>query len=223
MDLDAVTELVLRAFDQHWGKAEDACATSPLLVSLTGVPGAGKSTLVTVMVDKLNALRPTCAAISFGIDGYHRRREELSADEIERRGAPDTFDAKKLLCDLLKLKKSGTLDAPSFDHEFGDPVEADIKIQRKNRIVIVEGLYLLLKTSLQWTEVSNLFDVKIFLNVELDVATSRVARRHMKAWNWDMTKALDRARRNDFTNALLVESTKSAADLIVQSIDNSGL
>ncbi len=47
--------------------------------------------------------------------------------------------------------------APSFDHAIQDPVENDIAISSKNRVVIVEGNYTLLDQE-PWSEITRLCD-----------------------------------------------------------------
>jgi len=189
----------------------------PVLISLSGVPGAGKTTLATSLVQWLNNAMPECGAIAMSIDGYHRLRAELSAAEMEHRGSPPTFNAAQLLADLVRLKRTGVLDAPSFDHAVGDPRPNAIAIRSNNHVVIVEGLYLLLQQDEEWKSIARLFDFKVYLKVPLHVSTERVARRHMKAWNWPYERALARAQGNDLTNARLVDASAIHADLVVET------
>lgn len=87
---------------------------------------------------------------------------------FRRRGAPFTFDAEAFI-DLVRALKMAPVTAsrepeqpvyaPSFDHAMQDPVENDIAISSRNRIVIVEGNYTLLNQK-PWNEITSLCDEK---------------------------------------------------------------
>lgn len=49
--------------------------------------------------------------------------------------------------------------APSFDHAVQDPVEDDIAISSRSRVVIVEGNYTLLSQK-PWNEIAEICDEK---------------------------------------------------------------
>lgn len=88
---------------------------------------------------------------------------------FQRRGAPFTFDADAFLS-LVKTLKSTPVTAdnepeqpvyaPSFDHAVQDPVENDIFISSRNRIVIVEGNYTLLNQK-PWNEIASLCNERL--------------------------------------------------------------
>jgi pantothenate kinase len=72
---------------------------------------------------------------------------------FRRRGAPFTFDSERFvhlvqcLCSSLVTEvdePDSAIWAPSFDHAIKDPVEGDIRISSSQRIVLLEGSYLLL-------------------------------------------------------------------------------
>jgi pantothenate kinase len=149
-------------------------------VGLAGAPGSGKSTLAEVLKLRLGNL---LAIIP--MDGYHYYRWEL--DEMEdpheahnRRGAPFTFNSGKFVDDLIVAHQLGEGTFPSFDHSVGDPVEAKIHLSKSQRIVLVEGLYLLLDTE-PWCQLrKKVFDETWFLDVPLPECNQRVMRRHME-------------------------------------------
>ncbi|VAI27418.1 unnamed protein product [Triticum turgidum subsp. durum] len=88
---------------------------SKYIVGLAGPPGAGKSTVASEVVRRVNMQ------------------------------APWTFSPSLFLKCLQTLKEEGSVYAPSFDHGVGDPVENDIFVKPQHKIVIVEGNYLLLE------------------------------------------------------------------------------
>jgi len=72
---------------------------------------------------------------------------------FQRRGAPFTFDSESFVQLVQQLSCSpvtetdeteNTIWAPSFDHAIKDPVERDIRISSSQKIILLEGSYLLL-------------------------------------------------------------------------------
>ena len=49
------------------------------------------------------------------------------------------------------------MHAPSFDHAVQDPIEDDIAISSRNRVVIIEGNYTLMNQK-PWREISEICD-----------------------------------------------------------------
>jgi len=106
-------------------------------------------------------------------DGFHYYQTQLkdiasTAKEcpFKRRGAPFTFDAPAFVKLLRNLRQAPVTEqeeqslgiwAPSFDHAKKDPVENDIYIPSSQRIIVLEGSYLLLDEE-PWRQVRELVD-----------------------------------------------------------------
>ncbi|KAI4378569.1 hypothetical protein MLD38_016029 [Melastoma candidum] len=214
-----------------------AVAASPqskYIVGLAGPPGSGKSTVASEVAQRVNKLwlqkhsssdsqqYLLDVATVLPMDGFHLYRSQLDAMEDPeeahaRRGAPWTFNPKLLLKCINKLRKEGSVYAPSFDHGVGDPVENDIYVGPQHKVVIVEGNYILTEDK-DWAELSSLFDEKWFIDVDISKAMQRVLRRHIltgkppKIARW-------RIDYNDRPNAEMIMLSKKNADLVIRSID----
>jgi pantothenate kinase len=180
------------------------------LVAVAGIPGAGKSTVAAALADLVPG------AVVVPMDGYHLPRSSLTADGLARRGAPDTFDPDALRFDLARLRRDGGGAFPEFDHAEKDPRPGAVVVPPGAPLVVVEGLYLLLRS---W-RVADLFDFAVFLDCDLDTALHRVAARHL-ACGLAATpaEAWHRADTNDRHNARVVldDGCRERADIVVPS------
>jgi pantothenate kinase len=201
--------------DIIWNKLKCINGTSRILVAISGVPGSGKSTLA----KKLSKEFSNSAILP--MDGFHLYKKELNTPElVKRRGAPWTFDARSFVDCVAKLKKQDEVIAPSFDHSIGDPVPNDIKITREIKAVFVEGNYVLYNDK-PWSEVHELFNVKIFVKCDLAVTQQRLIKRHLAAGiSKSEEEAKERVSSNDYLNSLLIiEQMQKYDDLL--SIDSN--
>jgi pantothenate kinase len=178
------------------------------LVAIAGIPGSGKSTLCEALLRR----RPDAVVIP--MDGCHIPRSQLDAEGIRRRGAPFTFDVASFRADLLRLKQTRAGLFPAFDHAEKDPRPNAIEVTPSVPLIIVEGNYLLMQ---EW-RLEPLFDLRVFLDCDLDTAMERVALRHLACGiSQTEEEARYRASTNDRLNALeiLADGCRDRADLIL--------
>jgi pantothenate kinase len=150
------------------------------------------------------------------MDGFHLRNAELiRLGRLERKGAPDTFDADGFAELLRRLREPGDIRAPEFDRSIEEPVADAILIPAAARIVLTEGNYLLLDDG-PWAAIRPALDECWYVEVEESVRTERLVERHVQ-FGRTRAEALSRAQvGSDAANARLIEGTRSKADLVVQ-------
>jgi len=178
------------------------------LIAIVGIPGSGKSTVAEALASRV----PGAAVIP--MDGYHLPRALLTADGLARRGAPDTFDPDALRAGLLGLREHGGGAFPAFDHAAKDPRPGAVVVPPGSSLVIVEGLYLLLRS---W-RMADLFDFSVYLDCDLKTALGRVAARHLACGLASTAvEARIRADTNDRRNALTIldDNCRERADLSI--------
>ncbi|PWW75283.1 P-loop containing nucleoside triphosphate hydrolase protein [Tuber magnatum] len=201
-----------------------------LLISVSGIPGSGKTTLAKRVAEGLNAVSKTGdVAAMIPMDGYHLTRATLSAmpDPIEahaRRGAPFTFDpvSLKLLIEQVKapLEEENIIHAPSFDHAIKDPVEDNIKILSSQQVLIFEGNYLSMGTDV-WGDIARLFDELWFVEVDRGVARERLISRHLEAGLADTREAAaKRADENDLPNGDYLIANGLEPHRVIRSVED---
>jgi pantothenate kinase len=209
------------------------------LVAVSGIPGSGKTTLAATVRNKLNEnYHQQSPGVSCGneiaafipMDGYHLSREQLdampdSANAHARRGAAFTFDGDSFL-ELVKevrkplLPESVTIHAPSFDHKVKDPVPDDIPIKPEIRIVVFEGNYCSLAKG-PWKEAAELMDELWFVDVDFDVAKSRLVKRHIRAGiAKDEEDATKRVLENDLVNGKEIVNNRLEVHEVIQSVED---
>lgn len=166
------------------------------------------------------------------MDGYHLSRAQLDAmpdptTAHYRRGAAFTFDGESFLGLVKKLREpllpeSQTLYAPSFDHTKKDPVADDIAIAPSVRLIVFEGNYLSLDKS-PWKDAAELMDELWFVEVDFEVARSRLVYRHVKAGiAEDEEAAGKRADGTDLVNGKeIVENRLDVHEVIYSKEDES--
>lgn len=227
-----------RLVENTWTKFQSTPPTQRLLIAISGIPGSGKTTLATTVTTRLNALSSALhgktathpIASYIPMDGYHFTRAQLSAmpdpeAAHARRGAAFTFDSSSLRSLITQLRapltpSTPTYFAPSFDHAIKDPVENDIPIAPTSRILVFEGNYLSLGKG-EWKEIAELMDELWFVEVEEEVAGSRLVPRHVKAGiAKDEESAWKRVWENDLVNGReIVEGRVEVTEVVVSRED----
>jgi pantothenate kinase len=181
------------------------------ILGITGPPAAGKSTLAQRLREELGA-----AAAYVPLDGFHLAHQLLVENGlVERKGAPDTFDAAGYVALLRRLRDpaEGVVYAPRFDRDIEDSIANAIPVPPDVPLVITEGNYLLLRSG-PWVQVAGLLDEVWYIDLAEDTRLQRLIGRHME-FGRDSAEARDRATGSDQRNAVLIEAGRDYASLVV--------
>ena len=187
------------------------------VLGITGAPGAGKSTLTSLLLGRLRADLGDDAVGHLPMDGFHLADVQLDRlGRRDRKGAPDTFDVDGYVAALERLhaQSDRTIFGPGFERDLEQPIAAAIAITPSARLVVTEGNYLLLPDG-GWEHVRPLLAEVWFVDVDDDLRRARLVQRHE-----EFGKSPDEARawveRSDEANASLVTATRDAADVVVR-------
>ncbi|MFD4372269.1 nucleoside/nucleotide kinase family protein [Streptomyces sp. NPDC058486] len=205
MDAEGFEELVGRARGLARGAGRR-------VLGIAGPPGAGKSTLASRLVERLDGL-----AVLVPMDGFHLAGAELARlGRAARKGAPDTFDAAGYAALLARLRtpQPGTVVyAPAFDRALEEPVAGSIPVPPETPLVVTEGNYLLHDVG-AWAAVRPLLDEVWYLDLPDPVRVPRLVARHVR-FGKERAEAEAWVARSDEANARLVAAGRSRADLVV--------
>lgn len=158
-----------------------------VLAMLAAPPGAGKTTLLSFL-EKLSHEYEEIADIQvIGMDGFHRRQEYLTSHFAERdgkqvsmveiKGAPVTFDLRRLTDGVKRLSAGEICGWPVYDRLLHNPVEDALKAEGK--IILLEGNYLLLDED-GWRDLSACADYTISITADEALLRSRLIERRIK-------------------------------------------
>lgn len=192
--------------------------TARQVVGIAGIPGSGKSTFATMLVDALNN-RIDGAATLVPMDGFHHSNQWLHQHNLMlRKGASETFDATGYLALLKNLRCSEiSVPFPVYDRERHEPVldpQSDHVITASTQVVITEGNYLLLDTE-PWLRLATILDACWWLDTPMDTARRWILARHVRGGRTPEDAATHYAR-NDAANAHQAMQCMRIPDLILR-------
>lgn len=135
--------------------------TSPLIIGIAGGTGSGKSTIASVIIDRVGANH--IALLPH--DAYYRDLSNL--EPAKRAGInfdhPDSLETSLLVEQLKQLKKYEAIELPVYDFKSHTRTSKTVHIDPQP-VILVEGILILAEKGLR-----DLFDVKIFVDTDADI------------------------------------------------------
>lgn len=168
---------------------ENKSTTIPYIIGIAGSVAAGKSTTARVL-QKLLSLTPGNLKVELiTTDGFLYPNEELENRGIlNKKGFPESYDAKKLLS-FLSAVKSGRedLEVPLYSHLYYDVIKDEVHKFKRPDILIVEGINVLqVSNALKARRrvfVSDFFDYSIYVDA---------SERDLRQWYLERFKKLQK-------------------------------
>jgi pantothenate kinase len=181
------------------------------MVGVTGAPGVGKTTYAAALAaaaDEPAAMVP--------MDGFHLADVTLRAlGRLDRKGAPDTFDAWGYAALLHRLRDEvdHVVYAPGFERDLEQPIAGAVPVPPEVTLVVAEGNYLLLDVP-EWRAVRARLDEVVFLVTDDEVRRRRLVARHVE-FGKSPAEAEAWVARVDDANAAMIDATRARADRVV--------
>ena len=185
-------------------------------LGITGCPAAGKSMLAKNLTDEINSRTGDDLAAVVPMDGFHLPNSILKQRAfLNIKGAPETFDVDSFVKLINRLHgfPDRSIMCPAYDRKIHDPVENSITIKPCNRLIIVEGNYLLLNVP-PWNTIRTKMNEVWYIDTPLKTVKEQLLRRHI-AGGTSKKEAERKVESVDLPNAVLIRKTLLFADKIV--------
>ena len=183
-----------------------------VLLALAGAPGSGKSTLAAALLRRFRDQKVPAEIVP--MDGFHLDNVVLDArGQRQRKGAPETFDARGFIHLIRRLREGGEVVAPIFDRSRDIAIAGAQVVPDACRVVICEGNYLLFDED-PWRELAPLWDLTARLDVPLPELRARLIQRWLDQ-GLSRAAATRRAEGNDVPNARRVVERELPAQLLL--------
>ena len=207
--LDALARDAIALVDSKSGDAR-------AILGIAGSPGAGKSTLVELLLARIAEMRGNEWVGHVPMDGFHLADAQLDRlGNRARKGAPDTFDVVGYAHVLERVgqETASPVYVPGFERTLEQPLAGALVVLPAARLVITEGNYLLLDDP-AWSRARAAMDGVWFVAGDETLRVRRLVERHIR---FGKTAAEARAwvAASDQRNSELVSTTLRRADRVV--------
>ena len=182
------------------------------IIGIAGAAGAGKSRLARQLNDRLRATRSSSDVAIVNEDSYYRRRDELPFADREKINYdhPAAIEHELLVEHLAALRRGEAVEVPRYDYgQHNRHAETDRLEPAK--VLILEGILIL-----HIPELRELLDLKLYVDVPMDICLARRLRRDMVERDRSLDSVLqqyDTTVRPMFFQ--FIEPSKQHADLII--------
>ncbi len=185
-----------------------------LIVGIAGGTGSGKTTVV----KKILNLLPADKVSVIPQDSYYKDSSHIPWDERKEINFdhPDSIEWNLLIEHIQMLKSGMKIQQPVYSYLTCSRSENTIPVE-PHQVVIIEGIMVLTQL-----ELTNLMDIKVFVDADADDRLSRVIQRDVEERGRTSMNVLERYQKTVKPMHLqFIEPSKRNADLIVpQGGDN---
>ncbi len=178
-----------------------------VIIGIAGASGSGKTTIARKIARELHS-----DAELVNHDAYYKDFEHLSFEERAKLNFdhPDSLDTELMIEHLKLLKNGQSFEKPLYDFSCHRRKEETITVNPLS-VIIVEGILIFTDAKLR-----DLFDIKIFVDTDLDLCLIRRIERDVKERGRTLDGVLEQYQKtvkpmyHEF-----VESSKRYADIII--------
>lgn len=181
------------------------------LIGIAGGSGSGKTTFAKKILDKIKDVK-ALEIVLLSQDSYYLPSPpaHLEVNGEYNFDHPDAFDWELLEKQLFSLKNGEQALVPVYDFKSNQRTK-ESAIVGPAKTVLLEGIYTLWKS-----EIRNIFDLKIYLNVEADIRFIRRLHRDIR----ERERSLDGIIRQYYETVRpmhheFLEPTRQFADIVV--------
>lgn len=185
----------------------------PFLIGLTGASGAGKTTFLNQLKAHFND-QQLCVVSQ---DNYYRTREEQTKDAlgIENFDLPTSINRQEFHRDIEQLLAGKTVTRPEYTFN-NAAVEPKMLTFQPSPLILVEGIFIY-----HYSEIRDLLDLKLFLDVKETIALSRRIKRDKIERNYPLDDVLYRYEHHVLpTYEHYIKPFRDEADLIINNNRN---
>ncbi len=178
-----------------------------VVIGIAGASGSGKTTIAEKIAIELES-----DAVLLNHDAYYKDYKHLSFEERSKLNFdhPDSLDTDLMIDQLTALRKGVAIEKPEYDFTTHSRKEETTTLAPVS-VVIVEGILIFTEAKLR-----ELFDIKIFVDTDLDLCLIRRIERDVKERGRTLDSVLDQ-----YQNTVkpmyheFVEASKRYADIII--------
>lgn len=182
------------------------------IIGIAGASGAGKSLFAHQLHERLRERRTSSDISILNEDCYYRCRDDLSFSEREQINYdhPDAIEHELLVKHLTELRNGSSVDLPRYDYSQHNR-EPETTPLTPSTVLILEGILILHRPELR-----ELLDLKIYVDVPLDICLSRRLRRDIEERGRSLDSVLSQY--HDTVRPMFyefIDPSKMHADIIV--------
>lgn len=182
------------------------------IIGIAGASGAGKSLLSRLLFQRLSLGRTESDIGILNEDSYYRDRSDLTFAQREQINYdhPDALEHDLLIKHLSTLRTGTAVDVPQYNYAQHNRSQETVRLVPP-KILILEGILILNDKTL-----SESLDLRVFVDVPLDICLTRRLRRDIQ----ERGRSLDSVLTQYETTVRpmffeFIEPSKAQADIIV--------